>query len=863
MKFFYKIFVSVLLAYSAFLYAQSSNNFSLNAYKSFLSSHQNMDANQLTQMYDAGIFKAGLNINYSSAVYFDSIANKYNLTDFEKSLINKNGFMVSERLSEPSFGQAFLDIYHKDLPVYISTDAILQAFHFSYDNILKDVELGVLINSVSTMLNQLSTKMPQLDSKYSTNAKMIQELHDVDFYLTVARKLLDSTAASYYESDENKVLVYYHKAMEAQGAELDTLFAKANVSIDWSQFKPRGHYDDLNYPILQSYFRAMMWLGRIEIYLLPPKNVDTRNETKQNFSDEQRQIIDSYLIKELFDLSSSLQLYHNIESILQFFVGNQDNVTVDNLLDLKNQLNLNQASDFLDSMKVIEFSDSLSNQSYANQRILSQILVSENLNTPDSIQPASAFMLFGQRFVIDSYVTGSVVYDRIFYNNQKICRLFPSPLDPMFALGNDAAGQLLQPELEQYHYSTNLAALRFLINSYGTAFWDSTIYNLWLNSLRTLNPPSDRTNLPAFMQTAAFWQEKLNTQLASWAELRHDNLLYAKQSYTGAVPTCSYPFGYVEPFPQFYQTLEDFANLSKMKFQTLSFDGQSQGIRTSILNYLTNFASIMDTLGSISTEILNGIQFTSEQDTFLHNVIYEGDYICASPIYNGWYPKLFYGDFTSTLSKKNSVVADIHTTPTDCMGNIIGAVTHVGTGPVNLGVFVAKLPGGNETAFVGPCLSFYNYTTTNFQRLTDDEWNNQYLQSASRPSWVNLYLANNWGNSRGEGLQLVTSIKKDKDNNTIPKTHLVAQNYPNPFNPSTIISFSIPYDLTNSLAELIIYDINGKVVKRLLNQELPAGNYLAKWDGTDEFGRQAASGIYIYNLNVGNKHVSGKMTLLK
>ena len=62
--------------------------------------------------------------------------------------------------------------------------------------------------------------------------------------------------------------------------------------------------------------------------------------------------------------------------------------------------------------------------------------------------PASAFLLFGQRFVIDSYVTGSVVYDRITFNNEIICRLFPSTLDPMFALGNDAAAQLLKPELD-------------------------------------------------------------------------------------------------------------------------------------------------------------------------------------------------------------------------------------------------------------------------------------------------------------------------------------------------------------------------------------------------------------------------------
>ena len=73
------------------------------------------------------------------------------------------------------------------------------------------------------------------------------------------------------------------------------------------------------------------------------------------------------------------------------------------------------------------------------------------------------------------------------------------------------------------------------------------------------------------MKTAAFWQEKMNTQLASWAELRHDNLLYAKQSYTGGT-VCSYPYSYVEPFPEFYQSLKDFANSAKNRIQSINFE---------------------------------------------------------------------------------------------------------------------------------------------------------------------------------------------------------------------------------------------------------------------------------------------------
>jgi hypothetical protein len=95
------------------------------------------------------------------------------------------------------------------------------------------------------------------------------------------------------------------------------------------------------------------------------------------------------------------------------------------------------------------------------------------------------------------------------------------------------------------------------------------------------------------------------------------------------------------------------------------------------------------------------------------------------------------------------------------MGNIIGAITHVGTGPIHLGVFIAEHEGFMKT-FVGPLFSYYEYRTENFLRLTDEEWDEQYLNSALRPSWVNIYLADENGSSRGEGLMLMTSVDDDK-----------------------------------------------------------------------------------------------------
>ena len=608
-----------------------------------------------------------------------------------------------------------------------------------------------------------------------------------------------------------------------------------------------------------------MWPGRTELYLTKPKS-DTLLCPPPSFTDVKRQIIDSYLIKELIDVSNSYSDYADIENTIKIFAGEQDNVTLDNLSYLKNAISLNDANELLDSLKVVEFQDTLKNQSFAYQLILSQILFSDPMS-PDSIVPASAFMLFGQRFVIDSYVTASVVFDRI---QGGVCRLFPSLQDVLFSLGNSASAQLLVDELNNYHYSSNLAALRYLIDSYDDEFWNANLYSNWLNVIRKLNPPEDRNNLPPFMQTAAFWQEKMNTQLASWTELRHDNLLYAKQSYTGGT-ICSYPYSYVEPFPEFYQTLKDFSVSAANKIQTINFsDPQYQ---YEITMYLNTLGNVMDTLKRIAEKELNQELLSSGEITFLKNMIYENGSVGSGETpYKGWYPKLFYrDDIAATLTtlsnpglmESDHLVADMHTIPTDCAGNIMGWVKHVGTGPINLGVFVTPWNDGVQTAFIGPVMSYYEYTTEDFLRLTDQEWNNQYLQSALRPEWVNIYLADSTGNSRGNGPTLITSVDENPNGNIIPQSELLISNYPNPFNSTTLIAFTVPYDLTNENTELKIFDVQGSLVATLVNQQLAAGNYIVKWEGKNQNNQSVSSGVYFYNIKVGEKIRSGKMNLLK
>ena len=103
-------------------------------------------------------------------------------------------------------------------------------------------------------------------------------------------------------------------------------------------------------------------------------------------------------------------------------------------------------------------------------------------------------------------------------------------------------------------------------------------------------------------------------------------------------------------------------------------------------------------------------------------------------------------------------------------------------------------------------------------------------------------------------LNVVTDVQ-DNDNQRIPKTYKLSQNYPNPFNPSTTIRYEVP---KGGLVLLKVYDILGREVASLVNEEKQPGNYEVRFDASI-----LASGIYIYRIQAGNFVQAKKMILLK
>ena len=100
----------------------------------------------------------------------------------------------------------------------------------------------------------------------------------------------------------------------------------------------------------------------------------------------------------------------------------------------------------------------------------------------------------------------------------------------------------------------------------------------------------------------------------------------------------------------------------------------------------------------------------------------------------------------------------------------------------------------------------------------------------------------------------------DGEGETTPYTFALAQNYPNPFNPTTRIEFVLPKAMT---AQLIVYDVLGRAVKTLFNEETHAGSHFVQWDGTNQGGLGVASGVYFARLTAGDFEKTMKMMLMR
>ena len=531
---------------------------------------------------------------------------------------------------------------------------------------------------------------------------------DADIYLAVASSLLEGSSVSPVAGGSAEAIrTLVEKATAANGTATVTLFGVARQDEDFSQFEPRGHYTDSE--ALRRYFKAMMWLGRIDFRLL-----ETQPDGAQIFM--RRQLDGMLLMNELID-DELRQRFERIDRVVRVFVGEPDYMELSDVAPLLEDTGVARLSD---AARVSDqtFAQAILDGGYGLQRISSHIMIN-GLAEPGTLPLSLSFALLGQRYVIDSHVFSNVVYDRA--GGGSILRLMPNPLDAAFAvLGNDQAAELLGPELESHHYAPDLAAMRLLADRHPADFWSENLYNLWLGALRELAPvriaaSADADALPPTFRSEAWGRRLLVTELASWAELRHDTLLYAKQSYTGGL-SCEFPDGYVDPYPEFYAKLVEYAERGSETVVAVA-GGTSVAQRAQV--YFDNLRGVASRLHDMAVHQRTGAPYTQEMLDFLNDAVVV-DPGCGDPTFNsGWYRTLYYEPQDGV--QWAPTIADVHTQPTDEAGNLVGKVLHVGTGYARLMVVVAETCSGPR-AYAGLASSYHEHITENFTRLADEEW---------------------------------------------------------------------------------------------------------------------------------------------
>lgn len=663
-----------------------------------------------------------VNFSPNQAKFYDLVTKELPLGQAEVDKLATNGFAVSDRWTWKRFLEAYAWIYWKDLPVLVTTDSLLHTIHQSYDDMLMELEASILIPMLRTILEQSASALAS-EQQQNQDPALAPLYEDLKTYLSTAQTLLDGGSGGYYVD-----------AAIAANTLMDVNLFGGLHPIDFTLFKPRGHYT-LD-AIFENYFRSMTWLAQVDFRLL--EFDEQTNEPILNSA----QVAAAMLLRNALDKSGQRPRWSQFNAVIEALVGRSDNMTIFDFDRFVTDASLTDAKGALtaDSARLL---DLLMHNDYGQQRITGQIIYRHVGNSSDQPIPRPvSFMLMGQRFVIDSYITGNVVYDRVMKDGQPVPRAMPSPLDVMVALGNKRAKTHLASELAAYPYEESLDALRQQVEGAAPDFWQSSTYNRWLGMIRSLNTTTTAQNYPQSMRTAAWADKMLQTQLASWTQLRHDNILYAKQSFTTVMVTCEYPAGYVEPYPEFYAAMHDYARASHNALSAVQQSVALPGLNERVLPYFQRVMDVAQMLQGMAEKELRLEEFSAEEELFLRSIMVAKDVDvvgCGGPtfedVWDGWYRGLFYAK-----DDNPALIADIHTNPTNDPSSPLypPRVLHVATGPIVPVFFIVDTDEGTAL-YVGPAFSYYEITTQGDQsvpapRLNDEEWRAQLDQGVSFPA---------------------------------------------------------------------------------------------------------------------------------
>lgn len=698
----------------------------------------------------------------SQVAYYDRVKQAIGISEEQEAMLKEYGFSIAEMNAEgyskqqksmEGYGEieggfigGFEDfyceqVYQPDLPVFVTTDSILHLFHVVFDCSLRMVEyqtfypmiFDVTQHAFAKSLSDYNTIPHDVSVKYWA-------VRNATVYFAVALSLISGENATVPDDLATDVDFYLNEIyadaprfVEAGDwlYPVEDRFESATISLDFTQFTVRGHY--LGESRLEQYFRTMMWYGNFPICV--PRN-DESYIWSVSHIDEAATIYARDILKQNPQYFDEWMMVYNVTSTL---VGESDSISP---LDIETALHnaFGDSDQYLDLVAapggLTTFRDELDKPEYA-QKILGQAL-----QTFDPLKRYPlVFQFMGQRYIPDSFMFQMLCWDKTGTIDHR--RILPKGLDVWAVLGSERAYDLLQPDFSYVGFVANLEVLKNNFANLREDDWQCSSYMSWMHSLQSLINIEYDTSYPAFMRTSAWQDEKLNTASGSWAQLRHDTLLYAKQVY---IPTliCSYPEAFVEPNPTFYSRMQQLSEKTIEAFSILPTNGAAPIVphyqETIVMDSLETIKSVTQKLETISTKELAKQPLAGEETTFIKQIAYTVE-SCNAVNVVGWYVTTIQNiaqaaNYTQLLDVP--LIVDVATFPPGDI-QFPPQILHVGVGYVNALVVLYPMLNGTLVTAVGPVFSYYEFPLIGTKRLNDDEWKTMLTwsnRSEYMPQWI-------------------------------------------------------------------------------------------------------------------------------
>lgn len=329
---------------------------------------------------------------------------------------------------------------------------------------------------------------------------------------------------------------------------------------DYSQFRPRSHYTKSEE--LKGYFRAMMFLGRNGYALNPEDGPPTPGLTDSL-------LVAMALSKADEEGRRALDGWRELMEITGFFAGQSDDLT---FIELREWLAAKLGRDALTPADAVNAGVLSKLKAGINELRTPQIVSDERGRERREGDLRPEFRIFGQRFSFDAWVLNKFITDKL---------TMPTGLFIPAAFG-DVASEVYAKDFikERFQgaeeplkaFETTLAELRGKWKEVPDALWFGSMAGQQLHALSMLAGRRNE-NYPAFMRGPEYAKKDIESMLGHWTEIKHDTVLYAKQSYAEAgeggdsdKPLPPMPRGLVQPDVKFWREMERLAEFTQKGF---------------------------------------------------------------------------------------------------------------------------------------------------------------------------------------------------------------------------------------------------------------------------------------------------------